>query len=1184
MKKFLKLFICLLTLVVGIGLAVANPAINVVNAIEQLASSLSITNSKGEFAFQAVNMPSKVNADNGEKFFIPFPTVSDETATIKINVKAGKTVYSYTIGATSQDNELFEEVTGGVNFKYTASVTYSVYFTAEKEGKTYASSMYNVDVKGVAYTLDTENVAIPDYIGNGDKIKLPTIDVKDASGEVKETIIPKLYKNNVEVEGTDGELSLVGDNYYLIPSISGNTTYTVKYESSAEYNLTKNYVVSASTAYKASEVVLEASTLSMSTIEIGKDITFPTASVSDTKHNKTNVATTTIIKIYEGDHANESLTGTPYATLTRDTYEYKFTKVGTYTVRYTISNFFVDNEKTITKDLVVTVKDTKAPVVSFAKNYDTTVAGWEDGVVILGNYAVPTKVGFDGVTLPAIYAKDNGVSYENLTFKRTLVRGNETYDIDKAEDNASIAEDNEDLTKSIQFTFKKKNENISDEQFKSDITTGGAWTLVYSAEDGINTVAKLQVSITFLSVDAVAYTDNTHLTIPELPTIASNGFKSSDEKTITVSNPSDDNEKDADRIETHYYFYYGEQSAFKTAYDTAKGAAEVVTGFFGEGKFYETFNNTNKLYELNCKDNKLTIKLDEYVDQTKFTVVGVAINDQGQYVYTAQEVEILNVTTDTTAPTVDATTLAFDKASYVLGTDERVELPEVIFNDTNAKRLSIDVNYYIDSVSNGTHKVSGYYLADTASTVQVKAGYIEPSEAGVYYVVYTARDDANNSYDFVTTFEVTKATSKYVKVEYTKSVKVGEETEIRAYLVEGETKTLLSNSDIRFTGKRPSSKGSVYTFDEADSYTFTVNATDAENAGDVYTITVSNPSYVWVQGDLTRISDNLKAPVKVSPVEYEKLTSATQPSDWETGSYYSYNATTKEYELVDGSNTTYVASSFYKKNKLEYVVIELPKATYGEKTEIADVKVTFDGNDVELIDVDMSHKKFVASKQGKYSVVFSVGTGDGKITSSAYTVSVGDTNTPTVVVSDKTSVEENLVYAGKDIKLKLSYEKNTAKSDASKNVYNVTLEATSDGKTLRKPTIEVVLYDSDMNSSQIALEWNKDTIKTLTLNEIELDSDNTWTISSVGDYTISIVVKDNYGNISQEETIKFKVVEEEASVTKKDNKVGIILIVVSIIVLAGIICFFAFSGKTASPKAKKVKEEKKEDNNEDENK
>ena len=56
---------------------------------------------------------------------------------------------------------------------------------------------------------------------------------------------------------------------------------------------------------------------------------------------------------------------------------------------------------------------------------------------------------------------------------------------------------------------------------------------------------------------------------------------------------------------------------------------------------------------------------------------------------------------------------------------------------------------------------------------------------------------------------------------------------------------------------------------------------------------------------------------------------------------------------------------------------------------------------------------------------------------------------------------------------------------------------------------------------------------------------------------------------------------KSSATEKKDNKVGIILIVVSLVVLAGLVCFFAFGGKAKNSVPKSLKPKKEEKQEED---
>lgn len=1176
MKKLLKLFICALTLVAGIGMAVANPAINVVNAIETI-SAIAVTNSKGTFGFTVKSMPTEVDGENDtakENFFIPFPSVSDDTATIKVNVKDGKVSHSYTIGGADTEKFVKKADNSGVYFKYTANTTYTVYFTAEKGDMSYSTSMYEVKVKGTKYSFDLDSVnSLPTIAGENDKFYIPTMKVVNSDGEeVTTSVSVKVIKNNAELAiATGSDLSKDGEKLCLTTSSVG--TYTVRYRND-EFNLTKDIDITVNSDFDSSKVKFSAKTLTMSQVELGKTATFPKPVVTDTYNNLSDVPVNVVISILDKK-------GDTVKVLDANTYEYMFEKAGSYVVKYEISNYYLNNTKTDTIQIAedVVVADTLSPVVSFASDYSTldkTTDGWEDNVKILGDWAVPTKVGYNGITLPALYAKDLGTAYSNLKFQRVLVANNgDEYDIDNPEQNASLASDYvKDVTKPVKFTFVK---NADEDETSYRARIKGTYSVIYRAVETIGESETTRtgtktVSLQILDIDAPTYNDETHLSI-SLPTISSE-MKSGDKKTVTVNNATDDVDK---AIETHYYYYYGEKSVFDTKFATHKGEATYATDY---ATFFNDFNTSNKMYELTLDGKKLAIELQEFTSQPRFTVVAVAINDQGHFVYDAKEVKIKNATTDTVAPTASLVADAGFNAEYKLGIDTKIELPGVEFSDDQDENLSVSAQYYIGT-PNKMYAVNGLALVhDTANKkVTVGGAYINPSQAGVYYVVYTAKDDSNNTYEFVTSFEVTKEANYSLKVEYNKTLDIYDSTEINATIIDDEGNTVDGDVQIIFSNLAPKCEGTSYTFDYAGDYSFVVKANvggkTIESAK--CTIKVNDVAFKW--DDESNISVPTTSEISPSK-EYEALT--TEPSDWATNYENYYKADDSGYTKLTSAET-FVAGNFFKKNELVYVQLTVPTASQNGHTQVADVKVTNpSGDEVELLPVivngvDTGDVKFLAEKDGKYTIVYSVGAGDNKITKTLYTT-VGDNNKPVVKIENKSKLQEEMVYT-KDITYTLTYDINAEKSNAQQNVYKVTITAKTEDKTIYSYETSLTLYDIDRLGNKVALSWaNAIKNDSITLNDKTSNSSSSyvWTISSVGDYTLTIKATDANGNVSNAETIKFAVKDESTATEEKDNKVGIILIVVSLVVLAGLVCFFAFGGKTKSSAPKSLKPKKEE--------
>lgn len=1190
MKKILNLFICMLTVVLGFGMALANPAINVVQAIE--AINTTIANSRGTVVFGSIKMPTSVDAKlDTEKtgFFIPYPSVSDLSAVVKINVTDGKNTFTFTVGDgnTNYFKTASETLSSGVTktgvyFQYNTGTTYNVYYTAKVEDKEYSSSIYEVKVTNVAHTLDlTDLNYVPETVGVGDKILIPTLSIKDSEDSVDLKVI-----NNSQVLSEGEELIVEDGKTYLKPASVG--TYTLRY-TSTRYNLRKDFDIDVSETFNSSKVKLEAETLTMKSAELGEEVTFPKANVTDTYHQLKNVKYNVVITIVD-ENDNET-------TLEPNVYTYTFNKVGSYTIKYSITNLYLDNQKTLEtqiKDQVV-VSDTKAPVVSFVEDYQTTGEDWEESVKILGDYIVPTKVGYNGMKFPALYAKDLGTKYNDFTDLQRLLISNsgEEFDIDNPEDNASLDSNYEkDVTKSINFTFHKL-ENETDDEYLTRIK--GSYTLTYRAVEtvGVNNVERKsgekRVSVYIMGVDAPSYTDDTNLTIT-LPTIQSQ-IKSNETISVKVSPAKDDEDK---AIETHYYAYYGRKSVFETAYDNARetdeGTQEKAKYAYGFNSFYNTFNGTNTLYELTCEDSKLEIALQEYNSSEYVTVVAVAINDQGQFVYDSKEIKVKNETTDFDLPTVDESSIgSFDKTEYKLGQDKEVKIPSITFSDADDE-LYISVQYYIDNIKNGLRPVNGGITYTSEGKTTFSNGVINPTQAGTYYVVYTARDDANNIVDIVSSFVVTEETVYSVKVECETSLDIYDSTNIDAYVVDDKGNRV-DDADVKinFNGISPSSEGTVYTFNYAGTYSFvaTTNYDGKDLSSGVVTITVKDVAFVWND------ESNITVPTtsEISPAtEYQVLTS--EPSDWATNytDYYIYESS--NYVHVSGESAPqFETNKYFKKNELVYVQLTVPTANQNGHDRLADVVVKDPNGDiVELIEIEIEgiktgDVKFLAEKDGRYTITYSVGSGDNKI-SKTFNCQVGDNNKPFISLSNKTNLQKDLVYKNKEITYTMSYaiDPNNTKTD--ENVYKVTFKAVDEDRTLMDVTVSMRLYDIDRNGVKKALTWSE-AIKSgnITLNGSTPSNVSSnqykWTISSVDDYTISIVAQDTKGNKSTAEIIKFSVVDKENVKEKDDNKVGIILIVLSIIVLAGIVCYFAFAGKSPATVSKKSKETKVEEKKSD---
>jgi len=1135
MKKIIKICAGASALIAGCGVFAAKPVINTANAIETIpgAEVVKVNNAQGEFVFKAIKMPKTVNADKKDNLYIPYPSVSDDTYTIKVNVKDGSNVYTHTIGEvlgagvdtpftvvkTGEEPNIVET---GVNFSYYRNTTYKVYFTAEKDGKIFSSSIYDVNVQGVKYSYDVENIAtrIPTIAGVGDKILLPTLSLLDANGDVVKddeqnpiVATPVVEKNSDPVEvSANGALRIEEDGkYYLYTEELG--TYTVRY-STADYTVTPQEIdIDVESWFDSSKVELDVQSMTLTNVDLNTEKSLPEAKVSDLYHTyagSTDVPhnTTIIILDKDGEFVDE-LTGDEIKS-------YKFKKTGTYTLEYKVSSLYLNNVKNTTEYIKnVVVSDRTAPKVYLVEDYATKdgegnpIANWQDSIVKLDASAIPSRVGWGKIVLPAIYAEDNGSSYEKITFTRVVI----------APDGTETKLGGE-INKAFEHSFSSDGK--------------GVYTIEYRAVDEAGRSTPLSFEVEVTSDEALHYTENTNLKIT-LPTI-NNEMYSDEVRNVKVPSATDDKD---DAIKTNYYFYFGNETLFKDAYNSKKPADATVAYNFADLK--EHFTKTNKLFELTCENNNLTIDIqDAYKEvydalankddmEDEFTVVAIAINDQGQFVYDTEVIGIKDNINDSTAPSM--TMSGEFKSSYVLGEhQDGVVLPIATFAD-DSKDIAISAKYYIvdkNGESTDLTEFSCYYVGNSIG------GVIDLSKAGTYYVVYTAIDDANNSYDYVTSFKVERKVSYTIDVEYTNVIDVFGSTEINAYVYDDEGNKVNTPVTVKFNNAAsPKKSGTKYTFNEAGDYTFVASATIGEETikSGIMTIKVNELEYKWTN------SSELKVAVDSTAV-------------------------------VGGT-----------------VNIKIPTYTYGNQTLPAEVKVVDpNGEEVEVTYVKVNgvnaDATFEASVEGKYTTTFIAGE---KESDPIYTY-VGDTNRPTISITNKDSIPSEITYNDEDITLTISNSPTLIESESTTqyNVYKVTVKAKSKSGEIFSRDIKVKLFDINGSGAQVPLKWS-DAIKngSIKLNDKSSESSSSfkWTISSKGDYELSIIAKDKNGRDSYEETISFKVVEKSGETEKKDNKAGIVLIIVALVLLAGIISFFAFAGK--SPKSKKIKpvkiEEKKED-------
>lgn len=1154
MKKLSKFIYSILAFALITCMAIFNPAISFVDA------EASLPTDGNNVAFSSTKIAGTIK--DGNEFKIPMPDVKNaiEGAQKFIEVKdrSGYT-YTYEIGVAYSGSyfELYnssDAITtepSEVAYIKPAKIgrgSYTVRYKVVQGDKTYYSNSQTVQVEGVTYSweFNKENTAkniIPSVTASGTSyiLLLPTIVNSDdeVAHEYTDASNIVITKNSEALTVNESpEFRFENGQVIFTPTLASGddvTTYVIRYKSLEPSLADRTYIVKVESGYSNS-AELEVKHNSITNVQIAANTTFPTPNVTDKTHNKSSVEVNTYITIKKG--------GQTVKELNPNEFNYVFETTGTYTIYYRVVDAY-GNEAT-SAGYSISVNDRAPYIIEYAKDYDTSEPNWEDNVITGIDYAVPTQIGYSGFTLPAIYAKDYKDSYENLTFKRILENkddSNEYYDLDKTGEhgNGALLEDNgfDAFSKSIYFEFPESDPSVH---------AGEVYKLKYSAVDSNgNEVFATQYEIKITNVDAEAYNIDKGLTI-YFPGITQNLDPQSELSFTTATakeSPADDNLVADERVEVRTYYYYGSKDALDTALEQYIAEFKQSHENYNEkyayqfDDFYASFNETNPLYELYSEDGKTSIKLEGYVNQKTVTIFAVGINDQQQFVVKAHEVGINNTTNDFVAPIIESVTDSYStqlNGASKFNQNYTVTLPSVQFSDAEDDSLQVDITCYVDTPDQ-TVGVSIYEFMKNG----IQLAKIDTTYAGTYYVTYTATDDAGNTTTYISTFEVAKTAKPHIEVENGSniSITVGEEVNFITNLVgDGEYEDV--EYTISWGDNKPSGLGSgnnSFVFNKPGTYVATISAE-------------------YTMNEVTGI--------KVEPSVTVTIVVSEPTISWDSD--------------TEALITTDRTADINERIELPIVYAE----QNGEMLQAVPTVVRL-GDDGEEIEVEVKLDEetfesyyFIADTNGVYTVTYTATSAYGTSTKS-FNVTCGDYYEPTINIENNKLQDSEITYNGTDITFKV--ESFTQEEDengvrlAGKYILKV---SASEGDTkLFDYDIKVSFKDRDKDKNLVDLTTT-DYSFSFSGPSQSSNGTNSWNITGVGTYELTITVEDENGN-STTKSISFNVVNKTESKKISDNVVGIILIAVSAVILGGVILFFALAGKRNNPRKRLTKSVKSDD-------
>jgi len=1041
---------------------------------------------------------------------------------------------------------------------------------------------------------------------------------KDTGAINNETASIKVTKDGAPQE-INKEGSIFGqdaEGYYIVPSAEGVYTIEYSYEDSAN-RPTKTFTINVEEGYEVGALSL-ASTPTMPTIELGQTITLPkiTVNAGDEKNVDVDVKSIVIEK--------ENSNGAIKCVLENNNFEFvmspeSFTgvdnfedMVGNYRVTYNVQ--YLNEENTLTETFKVSgVTVSSKPTIKLSYNYDTSDADYAKKVVLgaetelHAEYAYHDDEGNKEFILPAVYVEDAvTTNFDDFIIIRAIRKGSTYYyvdnykydadaeetdyrstDIDAKNKNASGDANIGDPTKAVKFKFADNATNVE-----------GTYYLEYRV---ISKQVKERESYLYTEGTTTKYSfkvvDSTDLTKYEDPTVEITNLKDSSVKNsdiITVKASSTD--KVDTRLKTAVFTYTGSTGVTENGlstfedylafvYDNLSKTVGVtnktshlfdderlITGWTvnagtPEAQEYKGlsayYNNVTKIEENETKNN-FDLNLTTYTSGT-VNVVAAAINDDGK-IGTDTKVLTIKDSTDEVAPTItiysagkwtgttdpDANILD----SFVVGQGETVTLPEVYiadyahYNDGEGKyeggdnTLSLNVMYYIDSPENAYGGISylspigksfGYKTVDGKEVQVLKGGSIVTSETGTYYVAYTATDVAGNTSVMYFTFEVKDTSKPILSVE-----PVADDVTISGNTITGTKGTII---DFETTLKSADGKTDYTT---TGDLTITIEddgkGLDYQPSGNSKTSYVFN-SYGTYMVKIEGSYDGRDADAKVIKVVIEKK-EIKWLGEFDVPSY----ATTKEDVYLPD-----VAASNGAVVKVTYV------APGDSSSEAKDA--------TKVIKNGYTYWTFKTSDtKGSYTVTYTATTDEDVLTKTV-NIKVGDNVAPTLSFN-KGELTQDFVYEGEDIEYVL--EVNKSKKTFVVKVINKGQEVISHDIGLVISDKDDMGTDSNMSWTNLTYELVGDNVtkgETSTVNKVEKTQ---YLISGTGKYTLKLTMSDNYDNERTAE-IKFNVVAKSEAKENNDTVVGAVLIVISLILLAGVILFFTFTGKKGGTKTTKTK-------------
>ncbi len=1214
-KNYFKVAICFLAFAVCSFLLAFSPTMTAIAAIDYTLANYNL-------AINSMRMPiTEVNA-NKDDFLIPLLDTTFSDPSFKNFVRVidpTGTSHDYEIGGTNTDsffgsireNQALpnsDKVKDYLEVKSKNNGEYKIVYILKSDSNIYYSNTYTVNVTGVSYSLDFTDAEgmkaiLPTIVAKDNStITLPVANVVDAEGNVKTTINPVVSKNNKILTGAEDTDDLTNRVLKFSKDPDGTSDadkaedniYTITYSyDDGSNHLVKTFTIKASNNFKGTGELRLASTPKMPSITLGqKGIELPKLAVKNDTDSNVEYNLVSIEIYQQGNPSIKQTLGANEYTfdMTADAFEgnasyAKMYEEKTYNVRYTIKDAY-EGKDPLVKEFSFEVGAPANPTVYMSYDYTVNAEGKvENGgdIELDAKAEVKSVYGVNSIVIPAIYGTDVISKYEDSNFilVRYLENGVGTrYYIDNINlegnaitssnsgynhsDDANIGK----LNKAVAFKFTNNSANESDYL--------GEYELHYRAisKDITGSKSSRYTDVEMAKINVVSTSDAESLNF--VPTVSidnivnNSNIKSNTEIAVRVK--AEDNAasssvdaKYADKsLKTALMYYYAAENAdFESDLNTAIKAIDLVTGY---NKTSHVFDNADLVDAMSTKYANFGIITESENNEFKFTangnngqvtIVAVTMNDQSVIDIDSKTLTIKDITDDEVPEKVD---MSYDGVT-VTAEQERIEfavnstdpmpknifeqgkevvLPKITFNESE---LQMSVAYYVVEDATELGKIKYQYPTNVKykNGNTVYGGVITTDKIGTYNVVYTATDVAGNTSVVFVSFEVADSSNPILSVKaigngLTQSGNVitaekGTEISLEALLHSSDMKTNLT--DIATIDVDIQAQNLGYEPTGTTEYSYKFNSVGS------YAVTINASYYDDVFGKV-RNAETKEYVINITPIELKWT------SEFDVDEFVDKEGEKVYLPMVSATDDAEVNVIVKKKNGKELVT----------STE------TDTNGATRLV--------FVPADKGIYTVTYTATSDDAKITKT-FDIKVGDHIAPTIKMNYESELSQDIIYKGKDI----SYKFNVVTTNSSTQTRKFVITASSNGKTIYEYDLGLSISDRDA-SGQVTEDypWTSLDYSLTTENGKISGTKPEYTISGTGKYTLTLTVDDGvYGNVATK-VITFNVVDETEAKEENDTVVGTVLIVVSLVVLAGVILFFLFTGKkgkgTKSKKTKKI--------------